>query len=359
MSRSYRLFFVAVAGLILAAAQQPKEQAQAGNTAQQEHAAPLIATPSPAPEPSYRPYPDYNPDPCYSTENHNAADLCAQWRAALAAEKAAHEARRATNWAIGATFLSFVGVSGLIYTILQTHGALGEARRGNLIAAKGAARSTRRAVASARETEAALSIANESAKAMKASAGSMEKVSAALQEQAELALESTVTSGRIAHTQERFAMLQMRAYISVTFGSAAYQDRSMNLRFTAMPNIRNSGHTAAREVAHRIAVEIAPYPPPANKTYALPPEVGKDGFIPPQEDRNFSGWVPNFVDDTLIESIRERRGWALYAWGQVSYKDEFGFGHETNFGFTYYWIRNEQGGLVPMAEYIAGMNDAT
>lgn len=134
MLRGYRLLFVAFAGLILAGAQQPSEHAKADNSAQQEQASPKqAASPTPPPEPPYRPYPKYNPDPCYRADNHDAADLCAQWRAAIAAEKAAHEARRATNWGIAAAGLSFATLVGLIVTILQTQGALGEARKANLI----------------------------------------------------------------------------------------------------------------------------------------------------------------------------------------------------------------------------------
>ncbi|MBO9498923.1 MAG: hypothetical protein J7496_13660 [Novosphingobium sp.] len=176
MLRGYRRFFVALAGLVLAAAHQPKEHAQTDSRAQQEQGAPApIASPSPPAEAPYRPYPNYSPDPCYSAQNHDAADLCAQWRAAIAAEKAAQEAGRATSWGIFATFLSLATVLGLIYSLWQTSGALSEARRGNLIAAKGAARSTRRAIASAKETEAALEIARQNAKAAELNADATER----------------------------------------------------------------------------------------------------------------------------------------------------------------------------------------
>jgi hypothetical protein len=93
----------------------------------------------------------------------------------LAAEKAANEARLATVAAIVGTVLSLATVVGLIVTILQTRGALAEARRGNIIAHRGAARSTRQAVASAKETEAALKIARDNAEATMVAARSAEE----------------------------------------------------------------------------------------------------------------------------------------------------------------------------------------
>ena len=94
--RGYRLFVLAL-GLILCGAQPPKEQTQGKPSAHE--------TEQPASKP-YAPYPGYNPDPCYQAKDHDTADLCAQWRAAIAAEKAAKEAGRSTDWSIFATFLS-------------------------------------------------------------------------------------------------------------------------------------------------------------------------------------------------------------------------------------------------------------
>lgn len=132
MLRGYRCILVAFAGLALTAAQQQSEQRESQRNAQQtQGTASSAPSPTKSAEPPYRPYPERYSDACYDAQDHDAADLCAQWRAALAAEKAAQEARIATIAAIIGTFLSLATVIGLIVTIWQTHGALGEARRGN------------------------------------------------------------------------------------------------------------------------------------------------------------------------------------------------------------------------------------
>lgn len=71
--------------------------------------------------------PDYHQDACYDAEAHDSADLCAQWRAALAAEKAAHYADRANLIGLIGIVLSFIG------TVLVVV-ALSAARTANRIA---------------------------------------------------------------------------------------------------------------------------------------------------------------------------------------------------------------------------------
>lgn len=137
MSGGYRRIVIAAVGwLALCGAQPPAKQADSNKGAQkaaptaQATARPAPATPT-SPPGKFAAYPDYNAEACYKANDKDAADLCAQWRAAVATEKTVKEARRATNWSIAATFLSLVTVVALIITIWQTNGALREARRGN------------------------------------------------------------------------------------------------------------------------------------------------------------------------------------------------------------------------------------
>ena len=110
MLRGNWLFFIA-AGLVLCGAKPPQEQPNGqANTQPTEQAAAQ----------AYTPYSGYNPDPCYQAKNHDTADLCAQWRASVAAEKTAHEARRATNWTIVATLLSAMSLGAVAYALYLT-----------------------------------------------------------------------------------------------------------------------------------------------------------------------------------------------------------------------------------------------
>lgn len=171
MSRGYRGIIVAAFGwLILCGANPPSEHPQSSKSAQESAPTPqptIAPTPAPAasPTPKFTAYGGYNPDRCYHAEDHDAADLCAQWRAAVAAEKAAHEARRSVTWSIVASLLSFATIVGLIVTIWRTSGALKEARRGNRLNLLFERRSRRESRAYSTDQATALRIASDNAAA--------------------------------------------------------------------------------------------------------------------------------------------------------------------------------------------------
>lgn len=77
----------------------------------------------------YRPFASVRDDRCYFAADHDAADLCAQWRAAYAAERSAEAATTANSLSSIAMLLSLAGFLGLLFTIRQTTGALAEQRR--------------------------------------------------------------------------------------------------------------------------------------------------------------------------------------------------------------------------------------
>lgn len=82
----------------------------------------------------FTPYAGYDPDPCYKSGDHEAADLCAQWRAALAAERSADQAERALYIAIVSAILSAMGLIGILLSLRQTDRSLREAKNANAIA---------------------------------------------------------------------------------------------------------------------------------------------------------------------------------------------------------------------------------
>lgn len=129
MPRGYRCVIVAALGwLALCGAQPPAKQPERTSGANKATPAATTAAPTPlpaaGPPPKFAAYPGYDPDPCYHAEDKDAADLCAQWRAAIAGEKAAHEARRASTWSIVATVLNALGliaVGAALYLTVQSN----------------------------------------------------------------------------------------------------------------------------------------------------------------------------------------------------------------------------------------------
>jgi len=95
------------------------------------------------PDANYSAYPDESAYECYYAKQHDSADLCAQWRAAIAAEGSA----RWTFWAfvvsVAGTALSGVALVGLLLSLRQTERALAEGITANAIAEDTAKRQLR------------------------------------------------------------------------------------------------------------------------------------------------------------------------------------------------------------------------
>jgi len=124
MPRGYRGIILALFGwLILAGASPPTDQNRQTQTGNQQ-------APS-KPEPlalKYAPYSGYDPDPCYKHPDHESADLCAQWRAAIAAEKTTGLTIWA-NWiAGGSAIFSFISIVLVWLALRQSDASLGLTR---------------------------------------------------------------------------------------------------------------------------------------------------------------------------------------------------------------------------------------
>ena len=109
MGRRGRFLVVLGAAVSLSAANPERQQR---NQAQAEHNAPV------PPRAAYAPYPNWQSESCYKAQDHDSADLCAQWRAAIAAEKAAKATEVATQWSKAATALSALALGALIWIFL-------------------------------------------------------------------------------------------------------------------------------------------------------------------------------------------------------------------------------------------------
>jgi hypothetical protein len=102
-----RVALLSIGWVILCSAQAPANRPQ----------------PTPTPKATFTPFPGYSSDPCYKAGDHDVADLCAQWRAAIAAERAV-EATATSNWISGAgAVLSFISIILVCVALGQTREA--------------------------------------------------------------------------------------------------------------------------------------------------------------------------------------------------------------------------------------------
>lgn len=139
MPRGYRCIFIAAVGWLALCGAKPQEQASPNATPSRQQSSVSHPSPTATTEP-YRPYPSVKDPGCYRDKNHDSADLCAQWRAALAAEEATQDGYIANIVAGIGAILSFASV--IIVVI-----ALGQTRRANKLAEDTAKRQLRAYIA--------------------------------------------------------------------------------------------------------------------------------------------------------------------------------------------------------------------
>jgi hypothetical protein len=132
---------------------------------------------------------------------------------------------------------------------------------------------------------------------------------------------------------------QMRAYISVEVGTAAFQNQ--HLRFEAMPTLTNNGLTPARNVCFKILSDILD-----GREIQHPLEFAEIGHLiindmgmAPRQSLTIRRVVANRVPDGDVGDIMEGNSRRLFAWGKVTYDDVFGGSWETNFCLSYWFLK--------------------
>lgn len=145
---------------------------------------------------------------------------------------------------------------------------------------------------------------------------------------------------------EKTARQQLRAYLSVTIGSAVYQDSAKRLRFEAKPMIINAGQTPAYKVRYESKAEIIPDSLVTGYSFT-PPSTSQmsQSSIGPRENRYMSAIVQNTVPKKDIKAIKDGNGQALWVWGVVHYEDIFGDPHFTEFCQRLVWLGDQIYGI--------------
>jgi hypothetical protein len=138
----------------------------------------------------------------------------------------------------------------------------------------------------------------------------------------------------------------LRAYLSVTIGVAAYQDRTTNTKFAGHPTLKNNGRTPAYKVRIWTRAEIIPDTLVDKYTFAVvPTDEVSQATIGPGEDRILTCVVPSYVNDADIAKIKKGDGTALWAWGTVRYEDAFKTSRYVNFSQKLVWLDNKVFGV--------------
>lgn len=301
MLRGYWRYILAAFGWLSLAAVHPPYKDDPNGPAQREQA-PTTQIGGPTATEGYRPYPSVSDPRCYHATNHDSADLCAQWRAAVAAEKAA-DAAETSNYVAGiGTLLSFIGIILVLMALRQT-------RKDHALLSAEYEDARREAAALARDTASALAQARRSADAASIAADAATK-------------QSIVASSTF--------MQEFRPYIAL-IGLAMPSD-GYNRPFVQI-FINNIGRTIAKDIEVYAMIEVlkmdnlrfgAPARLKGGKFHLFPREP-KDAPIRPERP-----FTP--VEITRLIKAKEYRLWLH---GHIVYADDFGAEHRTFFRQSY------------------------
>lgn len=155
---------------------------------------------------------------------------------------------------------------------------------------------------------------------------------------------------------------QMRAYLTVDFGDALYQDATT--AFEARPTITNNGLTPARNVSFQIQVGLRDW----RLTNTAFPNNGElivnDVSIAPRSQYIISKMLDVRIPDESVDDVMEGKGIRLFTWGKVTYGDVYEESWETNFciSYTYLKVKNAEGKLLDVKKrgfYFPKHNSAT
>lgn len=266
MSRIYRGIFIALAGLILCAANPPQPNGEKPDTSSASKVEQSLADIASSLREVNKPS-DLD-QPCEQGEDQRASDLCAQWKAADAASSAA-----SATWLFGALGTLIGGLT------------LGAAAAAAYFARKAAV-----------ETE--------------------KGANAALE-----AVKETREANKIA---ERNAQRGMRPYL---WPEAAWFDIDENEAITAHVHIKNYGQTPAINSRGWIHTWIAPYPledalpePGAGEVEMASVVIGSG------QHSEFRHPRMQQITPHSLQAIRDETA-ALYVYGHGTYLDTFGKGH--------------------------------
>ncbi|WP_411290437.1 hypothetical protein, partial [Sphingorhabdus sp.] len=234
--------------------------------------------------------------PCDNPKSETESDLCAQWRAAKAAEKSA-------NWTLYGVVASAIGISLLLWQIMLTREAVKDT--GDATKAMQEANSIARSAASkARQAEFA------------------GKIKSRIEDQARTASEQR----------------QMRAYVSVEPGGVNQSYEG----FSRLPyNIKNSGRTPAYDLALCGDIIIV-QGDPRNFNPSEQGRIGEGDAVASTDitlGPNDNQWSYAYMDDGLIQGHRQKiaqRKAAVVHYGFLQYRDAFDNIRRTNFAF-YHW----------------------
>lgn len=151
--------------------------------------------------------------------------------------------------------------------------------------------------------------------------------------------------------QKRYGQMQLRPYLTVLVGEGLWQDTARN--FEVRPRVLNTGHTPAKDVHWRIAVDVVPFANSSNFRFPIPEKADDEtrggNMIAPHQDYHLAAILPYRVADADVGPLTfgpVDKG--LIVWGYLSYRDGVGRRYFTTFAQHVWWelLRDRNGTIT-------------
>lgn len=154
--------------------------------------------------------------------------------------------------------------------------------------------------------------------------------------------------------------LQLRAFLTVSTGVSAYQERYRDVRFQAVARVRNSGNTPALHVRTRSASAFMARPLPEDFEFPLPSATDDDPGFTLGSGQESDIWAPPFdyFPEEDVPDLKAGTREVLTFWGIVTYDDIFGESHSTKFCHSIHW-RSKDAAEMVYAVYERGFDGMT
>jgi hypothetical protein len=160
---------------------------------------------------------------------------------------------------------------------------------------------------------------------------------------------------------QKIMQTQMRAYVSVTTGTATYQDDINN--FASSPLITNTGLSPAKKVSTWIQADILDTTFPKDFKFQEPgvDAVSEtDATLSAKQSFSIAGIVKERFNQDEVRDIMLGAKRRLFVWGLVTYEDVFGNKWETKFCHNFNFFKPKGSDDVKVESwYYRGHNNST
>lgn len=189
-----------------------------------------------------------------------------------------------------------------------------------------------------KETKDLRNFAQEQGEDMKASIAEAARAATAMQNVATAVAASAKVSEDSLALYKDANVRQIRAYLTLGFGSVIEQNAATGYRYEVRMTLQNVGITPAYNVAINTHVAVLPWPLPDDFKFPdFDASKSNGSVMGPHQNNIITGIAEKIYSDDDVREITSGPSKRLYVYGTVKYQDAFGVDRQTTFCQAILW----------------------